>query len=298
MDARHLDWSLIPSFLAVAETGSLSAASRKLRISQPTVGRHIETMETALEVELFARHARGLTLTQAGTTLIPHAEAMARSAAAMNMAAAGQDVELGGTVRITASTYVSQHILPPIIEQIIDHSPGVSIELDATDATENLLFREADIALRMYRPTQLDTVTRHLGDLRIGLYASKAYLDRYGRPKTDSDLSSHRLVGYDRDERIIQGMRERGLHVGRDSFQVRCDNDAAYWKLVQAGCGIGIAQVVVGCRDPQVEQVLPDLPLPALPVWLTAHETLRRTPRVSRVWDMLAEGLVPVLSPG
>jgi len=292
-----LDWSLLQSFLAVAEEGSLSAAARRLGASQPTLGRQIRQVEQQLGVTLFTRKPRGLQLTDIGQALLPAAQTMRDAARQMALAAAGQEQQIKGTVRITASVFVSHHILPPIIAHIMRQEPDIAIELTPNDASENLLFREADIAIRMYHPTQLDVVARHLGDLPLGMFGSVDYLNRKGRPKTlDDILNGHDLIGYDADEQILRGMRQMGLDARRDWFHIRCDNNVVYWELLRAGCGLGFSQTYVALDDPQVEQVLPDLPIPPLPVWLVAHQAMRQTPRIRRVWDMLADGLLPFVS--
>ncbi len=293
----NLDWSLLQSFLAVAEEGSLSAAARRLGASQPTLGRQIRQVEQQLGVTLFTRKPRGLQLTDIGQALLPAAQTMRDAAGQMALAAAGQEQQIKGTVRITASVFVSHHILPPIIAYIMRQEPDIAIELTPNDASENLLFREADIAIRMYRPTQLDVVAKHLGDLPLGVFGSVDYLNRMGRPETVEDMmNGHDLVGYDADEQILRGMRQMGLDARRDWFHIRCDNNVVYWELLRAGCGLGFSQIYVAMDDPQVEQVLPDLPIPPLPVWLVAHQAMRQTPRIRRVWDMLAEGLSPFVS--
>jgi DNA-binding transcriptional LysR family regulator len=289
------DWSLIRTFLAVAEEGSFSGAARRLRSSQPTVGRQIAALEAAVGAALFHRHAQGMRVTDAGADLLTPAREMERAARALALAAAGKSETMSGTVRVTASVMMAHHVLPPMVARIRDALPEVAIELVATDATDNLHFREADIAVRMFRPDQLDVVTKHLGDLPLGLYGAVSYLDRAGRPRTEAELLAHRFVGYDRDDRIIRGFRAMGHDVSRDFFGTRTDAQAVNWELVRAGCGLGIGQVLLGERDPAVERVLPDLPLPVLPVWLTAHEAMRRTPRIRRVWEMLEEDLAPLV---
>lgn len=296
MDKFPLAWTLIRSFLAVADTGSLSAAARDTGQSQPTLGRHIRTLEEQAGGPLFERHAKGVSLSPLGQALRPGAEAMREGARQVALAAAGRDERAAGPVRITASVFVSVQLLPPILADIRRKYPEIEIELTSSDRTENLLFHEADIALRMYRPEQLDMITRHLGELGLGVYASPVYLAHNGTPKTFADVLTHDFIGYDRDDRLIRGFRDAGLEVTRDSFPIRTDDQVAYWALVCAGAGLGIGQRAVAGRDPRVTRILPDAPLPSLPVWLTAHESLRHTPRVARVWDALAEGLSPFLS--
>ncbi|MEC7763718.1 MAG: LysR family transcriptional regulator [Pseudomonadota bacterium] len=293
---ENLDWSLIRAFLAVAETGSLSAAARALGSSQPTVGRQVREVESALGVEVFQRHAKGLTLTETGAAMLPAAKRMRDSAGEIALIAAGQDMRPTGTVRITASVIVAHFVLPPILARLRQEEPGIQIELVATDSSDNLLFREADIAVRMYRPDQLDMVTVHVTDLPIGIYAATAYLDRVGRPATVDEALKLDWVGYDRSDLMLRGMREMGWSVDRTFFATRTDDQAGNWQLIRAGCGIGIVQIATGQSAPEVERLFPEMALPSLPVWLTAHEAMRRTPRIARVWDALANGLKSAVS--
>lgn len=282
------DWTLIRSFLAVAEAGSLSAAARASGISQPTLGRHIHAIEAALEVQLFSRTAQGQALTEAGQALLPAARAMQEAAADLALTAKGHATGIEGTVRITASRVVSYVILPAILARIRAEEPGIQIDLVPSDTSENLLFGEADIALRMYRPTQPDLVARHIGDLPLGLYAAKSYLDRKGRPTSPEELMDHDFIGQDRMGQIIQVMALLGIAVDRSFFPMRCDDPLTYVELVRAGCGLGGILRAVGDPDPVLERIdlIPNLP--SLPVWLTAAPRLRQSPRLRRVWDMLA----------
>jgi len=296
MPFPDLDWSLVRAFLAVAEEGSLSAAARRLGASQPTLGRQIRAIETQLGARLFDRRPRGFALTETGAALVPAAREMDEAARRIALTAAGTQDTLEGPVRITASVALSIFHLPAIIAQIRSAEPRISIDLVPSDESRNLLYREADIAVRMYRPRQLDLVTQFLGDIRLGIFAARTYLDRRGRPDSAEALMQHDFVGFDTNPLIIDGFAAAGLVVSRDWFPVRCDDNAAYWELVRAGCGIGFAQHKVGSADPALEEIALPLELPSLPVWLTAHEAMRRTPRIRRVWDLLADGLRPLVS--
>jgi DNA-binding transcriptional LysR family regulator len=285
------DWSLIQSFLAVAETGSLSAAARQLSRSQPTLGRHIQNLEAALNQRLFERHPRGLQLSQAGTALLPMAREMQTQMYRLSLQAAGQSEDLAGTVRITASVFASHYLLPPILAQIRQAEPGIELELVPTDESENLLYRAADIALRMYRPNQLDVITRHIADLPLGIFAAHSYLKRRGTPRKAEELWNHDLVGYDSNDLILTTMRSMGWQVDRSAFAMRCDNQATYWQLVRAGCGIGFCQCDVARADDSVAELDLGIEIPPLPVWLTTHSAMRETPRIRRVWSLLADAL-------
>ena len=286
-----LDWGMVQSFCAVAEAGSLSAAARKTGQSQPTIGRHVKALEAALGMELFHRVPKGLELTPAGLEVFDHARDMKNAAARLRLAAEGRGEDLSGTVRITASVIMSHFTLPPIIARMRRDWPQIAIELVPSDITENLIFREADIAVRMYRPTQHDVIARQVGSREIGLFAARDYLDRAGRPDGLDALLEMDFVGYDRNDLIIRSMAGMGVQVTRDFFPVRCDDQAVHWNLVRAGCGIGGMQTVIGDADPVVERVLPEIDLPPLPLWLVAPEALRTNARIRKVWDALADAL-------
>ena len=289
--SSSLDWTKVQSFCAVADTGSLSAAARKLGQSQPTIGRHIKSIEADLGVELFRREPRGLDITMAGAELLKYGQEMQASAARLSLAAAGHSEELRGTVRITSSVVFAHYELPRIVALLRQKHPEIAVEVVASDSSENLLFREADIAIRMYRPTQLDAVARHVGDLPTGIFANTKFLDRVGRPKTIEQLKQLDFVGFDRNDLMIRAMRGLGIDVDREFFPVRCDDQSAHWKLVCAGCGVGGAQLQIGNAEPLVERLDMGVELPDLPVWLVAPEALRTNARVRRVWDILVQEL-------
>lgn len=290
------DWSLVQSFLAVAESGSLSAAARELGRSQPTLGRHIRALEDRLSLTLFDRHARGLSLSEDGARLLEPARRMRAAMAEIALAAAGQAKELRGAVRITASVFAAHHILPPILARIRQEEPAITLDLVPSDSSENLLFRAADIAVRMYRPTQDDIVTMKIGEIALAAFAAERYLERAGVPTRLEALFDHDLVGYDRETLMLDTMRSLGFDIAREDFAVRCDNQTVYWELVRAGCGIGFSQRSVGRADPLVRELPLEVPIQPLPVWLAAHQAMRHTPRIRRVWDLLANGLRSALA--
>lgn len=296
MNKSPLDWSLIQAFLAVVETGSLSRAAQQLGNSQPTLGRQIKAIETQLGAELFHRQPRGLSLTETGAELVAPARAMRDAVQQIALTAAGQQKSLEGTVRITASVAISVHHMPRIIADIRKAAPGIEIELVPSDDSSNLLYREADIAIRMYRPTQLDLITQHLGDITVSAFAAHSYIAQRGIP-TVQTIMEHDFVGYDANTAIIDGLRQAGFAIDRHFFGVRCDDNSVYWNLVRQGCGIGFSQYGIGRDDPLVQELDFGFPLLTLPVWLTAHAVMRQSPRIRRVWDLLGQGLRPICAP-
>ncbi|MEJ8570209.1 LysR family transcriptional regulator [Microbaculum marinum] len=287
-----LDWSRVPSFLATAEEGSLSGAARVLGISQPTVGRHIAELEASLGVRLFDRTSAGLRITEVGLSLVEHAQAMRDRAESLRRVAEGRAEAIEGSVRITASEMVAVYVLPGILADLHIAEPRIKIDVVASMTPENLLLREADIALRMFRPEQNDVITRLVAEMGIGLFAHPDYLARRGRPDTVAGLSEHSLIGFDRIDVIIRGFRRVGVEIDRDVFAYRCDSQAAGWEMVRRGFGVGIGPIFLGQRDGLV-QLFPELRNETLdlPIWLTAHRDLRHSRRIRFVYDFLADRL-------
>ncbi|MDG4879473.1 LysR family transcriptional regulator [Mesorhizobium sp. WSM4935] len=288
---KEFDWNLIKSFVAVAETGSLSGAARRLAASQPTLGRHIAELEAALGVTLFRRGRRGYELTEAGSTLYERGRAVSEQANAFSLLAMGSVEAIEGTVRIAASEVVAAFVLPAMMARLGEEEPGVEVEIVASNQVENLLRRDADIAIRMVRPAQNELVARKVIDIPLCLCAARSYLDRRGRPETPADLADHALVGFDRSDEIIRGFTSFGIPVGRSHFRFRTDNQIVLWEAVRTGNGIGIGQEPLADRDPDLEKLLPGVPLPNLPVWLAMHRDVRTSMRIRRVADFLHEEL-------
>ncbi len=286
-----MDWNLIKTFLAVAETGTLIAAAERLRLSQPTVGRHIDELEAATGLTLFMRGRRGMALTEAGLSLLDDARGMAKEADHFLLRASGRANEVSGPVRITASDIVANYLLPPILVALKDAEPGIDIELVPSNAVANLLARDADIAIRMTRPMQNDLIAVKVNDFAMGTYAHERYLAKAGVPEAVDDLAGHRLVGYDRDMLILNGMKALGIEGDRSLFTFRTDDQVAYWELVKAGAGVGFGARWLGRQTPELRRILPDLDIPALPMWLASHQELRTSLKIRRVMDFLREAI-------
>jgi DNA-binding transcriptional LysR family regulator len=291
MNMTELDWNLIRSFVTVAETGSLSAAARKIAASQPTLGRHVAELEQQLGVTLFRRGRRGYVLTDAGSLLYERGRAVSERAAAFSLLALGSVETIEGTVRIAASEVVAAHVLPDMMARLGMEEPGIEVEIVASNLVENLLRRDADIAIRMVEPAQNELVARKVTNIPLVACAATAYLDRRGRPRAIADLAGHDLIGFDRSDDIIDGFARFDLALRRHDFRFRTDNQIVMWQALRAGNGIGFAQAPLAASDPLVETLLPDIRLPDLPVWLAMHRDVRTSLRIRRVADFLHEEL-------
>jgi len=285
------DWSLWRSFGAVVEEGSLSAAARRLGLSQPTLGRHVEALEQTLGATLFERTLAGLKPTDTALRLYEPVAGAKRALAEATLLAEGSNAALEGSVRITSSTVTSHYILPPLLLDLRRHFPQIAIELVPTDSVENLLLREADIAIRMFRPTQLELITRKLGESPIVACAHASYLAARGTPNVPADLLSHDLIGFDRSELIITTARQMGFAVKREDFLIRTDSQTAMWALLKAGAGIGFAQECLVRETPGMVELLPGFRPPPLEVWLTTHRELFTSRRIRAIYDRLGETL-------
>lgn len=291
MTKRGPSWELLRTFLEVVRDGSLSGAARRLGLTQPTAGRHIDALEAQLGLPLFTRSPHGLIPTSAALDLVPHAEAMAAAAAALQRAASGEAATERGTVRITASEMMGCEILPAILARFRRKHPRIELELVLSNRNQDLLRRDADIAVRMNRPTQKALLTRRIGKTMIGLYAHRDYVAEYGTPKSTEELSGHCLIGFDRDDRSFRSVGSLATLVTREQFGFRCDSDPAQFAALCAGMGIGGCQHLLALQRPELVPVLPkDLQF-SLEVWLAMHENLKATRRVRLLFDHLADHL-------
>ncbi len=285
------DWTLVRSFLAVLDAGSLMGAARQLGAQQPTLSRHIAELEAQLGAPLFERTGRGVLPTALALAITDAARAMHSSAQSLARQLHRQREARSGSVRITTSEVAASYLLPPLLVRLQQAEPGIEVELVASNQISNLLRREADIAVRMVRPVQTSLVARKLGDVPIVACAHSSYLQRYGTPRAPADLLRHRLVGYDRDDTIARGMAQMGLVLPRSQFVVRTDNQLAYGRLVAAGSGIGFVAAYNLRHWPGVQPLLPALQVPPLPCWLAVHREIRGSGVVRRVFDFLAQEL-------
>jgi DNA-binding transcriptional LysR family regulator len=289
--AQDIGWELYRSFLAVLAEGSLSGAARTLGVAQPTVGRHIACLEKSLNLALFTRSQIGLMPTEAALSLRVYAESMHSTVAALERAAASQGTGVRGTVRVTASDVIGVEVLPPIIARLRNQHPELRVELVLTDRVQDLLRREADIAVRMVRPRQELLVARRLGQIELGLYAHQHYIARHGAPGNIAELAKHALIGFDQVTAFVRNAGKALSAWRREAFAMRTDNNLAQLALIRSGAGIGVCQAAIARRDGAMVRILPKLFSLPLETWVTMHEDLRNSPRCRVTFDALVKGL-------
>jgi len=293
MDWRNVnfDWNRARAFLVTAEEGSLSAAARALGLAQPTLGRQVDALEQELGVVLFERVGRGLRLTPAGHALIDHVRAMGDAAARLSMSAYGQNASMAGPVVISASDAYAGLLLPPIISRIRAEEPGIAIEIIAANDASDLLRREADIAIRNFRPKEPDLVARKIRDADARLYGTPAYLETLGPLKRPQDVARAGIIGLSDAEMFVTALNALGLGLTTDNITLRCDDFLVMWALVKQGLGLGVIDDRIGDADPAVARALPGLAPLTFPVWLVAHREIHNSPRLRFVFDTLADAL-------
>jgi molybdate transport repressor ModE-like protein len=280
-----LDWTSARVFLAVARTGSLTAAGRRLGLSQPTVSRHLQALEENLGARLLVRHARGVRLTDQARELVAAAEQIERAMDGFARVASGARESIAGTVRLAASEIVGVEVLAPRLAELRERHPGLEIELVLANTPSDLARGDAAIAVRLYRPQESELVSKLVGSAQLAFVASRGYLDRCGTPCSLSALLEHELIGFDSRGPMARLFESVDPRLTADRFTIRTDSLTAQLAAARAGCGVAAAQVSIAERYPELVAIeLPEA-APAAPFWLTSHTDLRRAAHVRAVWE-------------
>ena len=296
MDWRTVkfDWNQARGFLVTAEEGSLSAAARALGMAQPTLGRQVKALEDELGVVLFERAGRGLVLTQSGLELLDHVRKMGEAATHVSMSASGQSQSVDGTVSISASDIYSSVLLPPILRKLRISHPGITVEVIASNTVSNLRRREADIAIRNFRPSDPDLIAKKIRDVPARFYATPDYLDSIGNPVSPADLSNADFVSIDSSGGYLEALNRMGMNLTERNFPIVTENYNVMWAMVKCGLGIGVLDGNIGDAEASVTRVLPDLKPLTFPIWLVAHRELGTSRRIRVVFDLLAADLAGI----
>jgi DNA-binding transcriptional LysR family regulator len=280
------DWNRARAFLVTAEEGSLAAAARALDMNQPTLGRQVAALEKELGVDLFNRGGRGLELTPNGMKLVEHVRAMGDAANRFSLSATGQSHVVEGNICITSTELLATFVLPPMIQKLRQVEPGIEIEIISTNDESNLNRREADIAIRTFRPSQLELIVKKLHDVKGHLYAATTYLERLGNPKSFAELNSANFIDFEKSGRLLTLLNSRGFELGTHNFPVVTRNHVVQWELVKLGVAISALPEMVGDPEPLVERlVIPGFAPIEAELWIVTHQELRTNRRVRTVFD-------------
>lgn len=288
---NNLDWNQLKAFLETAETGSLSAAARKLGLTQPTLSRQVAAIEQRMGVTLFERVGKAMALTRTGMDLLEHARAMGAAAEALSLAATGRSQAVDGVVSVSASDAVAAHLLPPLVRELHEQEPGIAIEVISSNALSDLLRREADIAIRHVKPDQPELIARLVREATASFYASEDWVKLHGHPRSAEQAALLPFVGADRSGQFLAYLKQHGLPLTEANFSCYADHSVAHWALVQQGMGIGAMMDDMARDAPGIVRVLDDVPPVRFPIWLVTHRELRTSRRIRVVFEALAKGL-------
>jgi DNA-binding transcriptional LysR family regulator len=287
----NLDWNQLKAFLETAETGTLSAAARKLGLTQPTLSRQVAAIEQRMGVTLFERVGKTMALTATGLDLLEHARAMGAAAEALGLAASGRSQAVGGVVSVSASDTLAAHVLPRLVRQLRTQEPGIAIEVISSDAISDLLRREADIAIRHVKPEQPELIARMVREGKANFYAAEDWVRVHGHPRRAEEAAHLPFVGSDRTGQFLAYLRQHGLPISEANFSCYADHSKAHWALVRHGMGIGAMIDEIARDTPGVVRVLDEVPPLRVPFWLVTHRELRTSRRIRVVFEALAQGL-------
>lgn len=293
---NDLDWNHLRALYMTAETGSLSAAARRMGLTQPTLSRQIAALETCLGVTLFERIGKRLALTETGLGLVAHVRAMDEAAAQAHLSATGRSETAEGRVSISVTDAYATYVLPPIVATIRERAPQITLVIVATNQLSDLRRREADIAIRHVRPEEPELVGRLIGTSTAGFYASRAWAARHGHPKHLADIASD-LIGFDEGDRFSAHMRNLGIPVEDSDIRLISESAVVVWELVRQGLGVCAMLREVARRTPDLVELFPNLAPIEVPLWLVTHREVRTSRRIRLVFDILAEELTRDIQP-
>ena len=220
---NHLSWELIQTFSSVAKLGSLSKAAKALNISQPTLSRQIALLEKKLEITLFERSTQGLKITDLGAKLIESSNMMQQASEQFIRTASGSALSLAGNIRVSANEVIGLYYLPEAIAKFNQCYPEIQVEIDISNQSTSLHKRDADIALRMFRPTQPELLAKRLPNIELSFVASTDYLKKHGQPQNLQEINQHTLIGYDKDFQFIKLIKQLDLPVSEKDFYLKTD---------------------------------------------------------------------------
>lgn len=281
------DWDDVRYFLSVAKTGSFSAAATQLNTKQTTVGRRIQALERRLGAKLFDRHRHGMEVTPAARGVLVQAESMLSNATAIERHLAGLDREMSGVVRIASTEGIAAHWLVPRLGQLRRTHPDIIVQVIASDQVLDLATRQADLAIRFFRPTSNQLVAARVGQFNMSIFAAPSYIEQYGLPQKLEDLREHHIV----DHTVLHALPamkpwtdvvERSL-----SVVLRTNSSYAAMEAVAVGYGISVFPDYVAKMSNLVAAPI-DLRI-VRDVWLVSHEETNKGARIRTVIDYVRE---------
>lgn len=289
-----MDWDKLRIFHAVAEAGSFTHAGERLHLSQSAISRQISTLEDSIDVSLFHRHARGLILTEEGEILQQAAKDIFGKLAMIEGQIADARKDPTGPLRITLAGFVGETFLAPHIGDFTDHYPNIQLNLIQDNRIFNLSMREADAALRLYKPDQDDLVQDRLTTMSFQICASKDYIAKHGTPKDPSALKKHVLLGYPKD--AVAPFTNANWLIDLAQMDVDHHNNIlllnslyAQYRAVLSGAGIASLPRYMIADNPTIETILDDHERPGIDMYFVYPEERAQSQRLRVFQDFLME---------
>lgn len=288
---NSINWDGFRYFVAAADGGSLTAAAKKLGSNQSTVGRQIDVLESSLGIKLFQRSVKGLMLTEEGTYILEQSQAMQASVTKVQRTIQGDNEEISGTVRVALPEGLCLEVLTPHLPEFYKDYPSINLILNVSSNTANLTRGEADIAVRLFRPTEANLVAKHLGAMTLGLFASSVYIKTHGVPTTVQALKQHRIISYGDQLSSLSENQWLLDNAGTLHRVLSSDNTTTRLKATQAGVGISIQPYIFSQINADLISVLEEIELPEHQVWLAYHNDLRHLGRIRAVLGFISSQL-------
>ncbi|RDJ15450.1 LysR family transcriptional regulator [Rhizobium grahamii] len=283
-----MNWDDVRIFLAVARTGQILAASKRLGLNHATLSRRLTSLEEALKSRLFVRRTNGCELTAEGEVFLASAERMETEMLSVQANLGRTDTAIAGTVRVGAPDGFGVSFLAPRIGRLIERHPELKIQLVPVPRSFSLSQREADIAITLERPEQGRLVSAKLTDYTLGLYASRSYAELNGLPADAEQLKQHRRIGYVEDLIFSQSLNFTGEVMRNWNAGFEISSATGQTEAVLSGAGIGILHDYIARQHSALVRILPDISIRRA-YWTTFHESARELVRVRTVSDFLQE---------
>ncbi|MFD2180481.1 LysR family transcriptional regulator [Veronia pacifica] len=291
-EGRDINWEWLRAFVTVAEQGSLNKAAETLTVSQPTLSRHLNALEKHTGVLLFHRTTQGVSLTPEGEALLVSAMPMREAYDAFSRALQGNDDSVEGEIRLSANELMAHHYIADHLVAFRREHPAISVELVVSNQQANISRREADVAIRMFRPQQLELKCRRIGSVDLGFYCHRSLTDEV-KPLTDAEnpFGELPMIGFDKDDTFIRHAAQLGINLTVDDFQWRTDSLETQIALLRAGGGIGIMHKNLAEKDKELVQIWDEVAIPSLDVWLVCHRDSWKNARIRALINFLSSRL-------
>ena len=287
-----MDWDKLKIFYAVAEAGSFTRATINLNLSQSAISRQIQSLEEDLKVQLFERHARGLTLTENGEYVFKTAHEVISKLKDVETSLSDQKNKPTGKLTITTVRSFGTHWLTPRIQEFMQLNPNIEVELIFDDEELDLSTRQADIGIFMRRPKQLNYIQRKLVDINYYIYGSTKYLDKYGIPKTINDLNKHRFISFGKGAPSPVFNPDWALKLGvKDNKKrksiMKVNSVMGLLLAVESGVGLAALPEYLVSSSTNVVKVLPNSAGPITEAHFVYPQSLKNVARVQAFRNFL-----------